>query len=75
LAKQDIRQKSLRKGLELLRSEGIPVEDTSPTVVEALKGHFGKGKEVDLALVYLLGRIADPSALDALVSLEQGGSE
>jgi len=72
LAKQDARQKALRKGLEILRSEGIPVDDPSPTIVEALKGHFGKGKEVDLALVYLLGRIADPSVLEALVSLEQG---
>jgi hypothetical protein len=74
LAKQDIRQKSLRKGLEVLRSEGIPVEDPSPTVVEALKRNFGKVKEVDLALVYLLGRITDPSALDALVSLEPGAA-
>ena len=74
MAKQDIRQKSLRKGLEILRSEGIPVEEPSPAAVEAIKGHFGKGKEVDLALVYLLGRITDSSALDALVSLEPGAA-
>ncbi len=74
LAKQDVRQKSLRKGLEFLRSEGISVEDPSSAAVGALKGHFGTGKEMDLALVYLLGRITDPSALDALVFLEQGAA-
>ncbi len=71
MAKQDARQKSLRKGLEILRSEGIPIEDPNPPAVQILKGKFGTGKEADLALVYLLGRITDPAALDALVSLEQ----
>ncbi len=61
LAKQDVRQKSLRKGLGFLRSEGISVEDPSPSAVEVLKGHFGTGKEVDLALVYLLSQFKQRS--------------
>ncbi len=74
MAKQDARQKSLRKGLGILRSAGIAVEDPTPSTVQILKGKFGTGKEVDLALVYLLGRITDPAALDALILMEPGAT-
>ncbi len=71
MAKQDARQKALRKGLEVLRSEGIDVEHPTAAAVEGLKGQFGKSEEADLAIVYLLGRITEPVALSTLVSLEQ----
>ncbi|MFQ5851938.1 MAG: hypothetical protein ACE5JU_15310 [Candidatus Binatia bacterium] len=75
MAKQDMRQRALRKGLEHLRKEGLPVDDLSRAVVGLLKAHFGRGREADLALVFLLGRIADPSALEALILLEQTAAD
>jgi hypothetical protein len=36
-----------------------------------LIAHFGKGLETDLAVVFLLGRIADRASLEALTSLER----
>ena len=75
MAKQDVRQRALRDGLEYLRREGLAVESPSPAIVETLKERFGGGREEDLALVFLLGRIADSSALDALISLEQKAAD
>lgn len=71
MAKQDVRQKIIRKGLEILCREGIPVEDPSVDTIESFQSRFGKGKEVDLALVFLLGRIVDPATIEALTGLEQ----
>jgi hypothetical protein len=75
VAKHDMRQKALREGLEQLRREGLPVENPSPSAVGTLKERFGRGREVDLALVFLLGRIADPAALEALISLGQNAAD
>ena len=75
MAKQDMRLKALRQGLEHLRREGLPVENPSPAEVSALRERFGNGRELDLALVFLLGRIADPAALEALTSLEQKAAD
>lgn len=75
MAKQDMRLKALRQGLEHLRREGLPVEKPSPAEVSALRERFGNGRELDLALVFLLGRIADPAALEALTSLEQKAAD
>jgi len=75
LAKQDVRLKALRRGLEHLRREGLPVEKPSPAEVGTLRERFGNGRELDLALVFLLGRIVDPAALEALTSLEQKAAD
>jgi len=70
-----MRLKALRQGLEHLRREGLPVEKPSPAEVSTLRERFGNGRELDLALVFLLGRIADPAALEALTSLEQKAAD
>ena len=46
------------------------MESPSASTIDVLKNHFGKGKEVDLAIVFLLGRIADPAAIEMLTALE-----
>ena len=40
-----------------------------------LTAHLGKGRESDLAIIFLLGRIVDSAAVDALTSLEQTATD
>ena len=54
---------------------GIATEDLSPTVVGLLTARLGKGRETDLAVIFLLGRIADPAALQALTALEKTATD
>jgi len=71
MAKKDARQESLKRGLERLRESGIDTEKVSAAEVGALTGHLGKEHDTDLAVAFLLGRIADPAALAALTELER----
>ncbi len=74
MAKKDARQEALRTGIERLRKSGIDTEKVSAATVASLIGHLGKDHETDLAVAFLLGRIADAASLDALLSLEQSAS-
>ena len=74
MAKKDARQESLKRGLERLRESGIDTEKVSAAEVGALTGHLGKEHDTDLAVAFLLGRIADAASLDALISLEEKAS-
>ena len=75
MSKKDARQEALRKGIERLREWGVDTEIVSAAAVGSLTGHLGKGLDTDLAVVFLLGRIADPSAVEALTALERSASE
>jgi hypothetical protein len=70
LAKKKGQTEKLRAGLERLRKRGINVDEPSREPAAALGSHFGGEKEADLAIVYLLGRIHDPAALQALTEIE-----
>lgn len=71
MAKKDARQEALRTGIERLRKSGIDTENLSAATLASLTGHLGNDRDTDLAVAFLLGRIADAAALDALISLEQ----
>jgi len=43
--------------------------------VSLLTAHLGKGRESDLAIIFLLGRIVDSAAVEALASLEQTATD
>ncbi len=70
MAKQDIRQRAIRRGQEELRKGGFPAGDPLVSAIDFLVFHFGTGKEMDLAVIFLLGRIVDPTAVEALTGLE-----
>ena len=57
--------------MEQLRQSGVTIDGLSAASVGLLTAHLGKGRETDLAVIFLLGRIADPTALEALTSLEK----
>lgn len=49
---------------------GVSADDASPALVSALKERLGKGRETDLAVIFLLGRSAAHAAAELLTSLE-----
>ena len=75
MAKKKSYGDAIRKGLEELRGSGLSLEDISVDAVARLQDLFGKGTEVDLAIAFTLGKIPDPSALNALAALEKAAGE
>ncbi|HKX49012.1 MAG TPA: hypothetical protein VJQ48_01175, partial [Candidatus Binatia bacterium] len=70
MAKSKSQDKQIRSGLEALRRAGVAVEDPSPSLVQRLRDHFGKDPQMDLAVVFTLGRIAEAAAVEALEKIE-----
>ena len=70
MAKQNARQMTIRSGLKGLRNEGLETESPDATMVEPLLQRFGADPAASLAVVYVLGRIRDAAAVEALKSLE-----
>ena len=70
MAKQNARQKTIRSGLEALRSQGLETESPDATMVEPLVRRFGAEPRESLAVAYVLGRIRDAASVEALKSLE-----
>jgi hypothetical protein len=70
LAKSKSQEKQIRSGLEALRRAGVAVDDPSPFLVQRLRDHFGKDPQMDLAVVFTLGRIAEAAAVEALEKIE-----
>ena len=70
MAKSKLQEKQIRSGLEALRHAGIPVDDPSPSLVQRLQDRFGKDPQVDLAVVFTLGRIAEAASVEALAKIE-----
>jgi len=71
LAKKKSHEEEIRRGLEELQRLGLSLEETSAETVARLQEFFGKGTEVDLAVVFALGKIADPAAVEALAAIEK----
>src|SRR5205823_7834532 len=47
------------------------MDDVSPALVPRLKAEFGQGKEIDLAIIFALGKIVDPTAVEALAAIDK----
>ena len=75
MSKKDLREEAIKKGLEELRYSGIETENISAGSVGLLTAQLGRGHGTDLAVVFLLGRIADPAALEFLTSLEKRAAD
>lgn len=75
MSRKDLHQDALQRGLEKLRQSGVIAENLSLTDVGSLKARLGRGQEADLAVIFLLGRIADPAALEVLSSLEKTATD
>lgn len=70
MTKKKSHEEEIRRGIEALTELGVSVDDTSRTGVPGLTGQLGKGRETDLAIAFLLGRIHDAGSVEALTNLE-----
>ena len=71
MAKNKSHEEEIRKGLDQLRELGIALDNSSSDLVPRLKDQFGKSAETDLAVVFALGKIFDPTAAQALAEIDK----
>jgi hypothetical protein len=70
MAKKDAREAALKRGLEELHQAGFDQAALAAASIEPLTRRLGESAAVDLAVAFLLGRIADPAAAEALIKIE-----
>jgi len=75
LAKKKSHEEQIRRGLVVLRDSGIAVDAPGPDLVPRLKAEFGKARETDLAVVFVLGKISEAAALDTLGEIDRRTSD
>jgi hypothetical protein len=75
LAKKKNIDESLKRGLDLLAEAGVNSSASVSERVAMLKGQMGKGREIDRAVIFSLGKIADRAAVDALGTIERGTAD
>lgn len=75
MAKKKSHEEEIRRGMDVLRKSGVAPEERSPGLVSQLEAELGKGRDTDLAVVFSLGRIADSSAVEALIRIEKGSAD
>jgi len=71
MAKKDAHDAALKRGLERLREAGVDATKVSAGAIDALARHLGENSEIDLAVAFLLGRLADPAGVAALLKIEK----
>ena len=75
MAKKKSHEQEIQRGLEELRRSGVPLDPASPDLIARLREFFGKGMDIDLAVVFALGKIADRAAVSALAEIEQKSTD
>jgi hypothetical protein len=71
LAKKKSPDEEIRRGLEALQQAGLSLDNAGAAILPRLEEEFGKGEHTDLAIVFALGKIADPAAVATLLRLEK----
>jgi len=75
LAKQDFHDEQLKNGLAALAVAGIAVEAPSVVSIPALREVWRRSPEMDLAAVFLLGKIATAEAAEQLREFDRGSAD
>ncbi|TMB65690.1 MAG: hypothetical protein E6J54_24860 [Deltaproteobacteria bacterium] len=71
MAKKKSHEEEIRRGAVALQQKGVAMDDVSPALVPRLKAEFRQGKEIDLAIIFALGKIVDPTAVEALAAIDK----
>ena len=71
MSKKKSHDEEIRRGIDYLRQSGLKLDDLSPSFLPRLEAQWGKGRETDLAIVFLLGKIADSAAATALLRMDK----
>jgi len=69
MAKKDAHDAALKRGLERLYKT-----DVEAASIDALTSRLGEDPDSDLAIVFLLGRVAEPAAAQALRGIEKNAA-
>jgi hypothetical protein len=75
LAKQKSHEEEIRRGVAALRDSGVTLDAPAQDLVPRLIAEFGKGRDVDLAVIFTLGKTFEAVALDALGELDRRTSD
>ena len=71
MAKKKSHEDEIRRGFDALQQAGLTPDNASPALIPRLEEQLGKGLHTDLAIVFALGKIADPGAVETLLRIEQ----
>jgi hypothetical protein len=71
LAKKKSHEDEIRRGFDALQQAGLAPDNASPALIPRLEEQLGRGLHTDLAIVFTLGKIADPGAVETLLRIEQ----
>jgi hypothetical protein len=74
MAKKDAHDAALKRGLARLHNAGVETAAVSTATIAALTRRLGEDPDSDLAIVFLLGRVADAAAAQALVEIEKSAA-
>jgi hypothetical protein len=69
--KKKSHEDEIRRGAAALQQKGIATDDVSPAMVPRLRAEFGQGRDIDLAVIFTLGKIADTAAVQALAGIDE----
>ena len=75
LAKNDSHEEQLKTGLTALAAAGIAVERPSPAVISRLREVWRKSREIDLAAIFLLGKIVSGEAAQLLREFDRDSTD
>ena len=75
MAKKDLHDERLEKGLMALASAGIAVNAPSAESIAQLKYAIGKSAEADIAAIFLLGKIAVRESLELIREIEKSATD
>jgi hypothetical protein len=75
LAKQDWADERREKGLAALGAAGIAIDAPTVASVVSLKDAIGESPEADIAVVFLLGKIAAPESVELLRRVEKNAND
>ena len=71
MAKKKSHEDEIKAGLAALRNFSVAVDAPAPDLVPQLKTQLGKGRETDLAVIFALGKIFEPAAVEALGEIDR----
>jgi hypothetical protein len=74
MAKKEAHDAALKRGLERLQNAGLETNTVTSATMGALTSRLGEDAESDLAIAFLLGRIADTAAVETLFGIEKNAA-
>ena len=75
MAKKDLHDERLEKGLAALRSAGIDVDAPTSANVAQLESAVGKSADADIAAIFMLGKIATHESLKLIREIEAAAAD